>query len=357
MSKQLKIFIFLAFAFFILLIASSSFDMPLASYFWINKVHTFDDFFNENLYEHGKFGIADIVVLILVGNLLVYGGSFLSATGTMLKPYRSITGFVINAGFTTAVSTVHAMKWGFSRARPNNIVNCFLEEATSRGLSFDQAEHTAQFPQIFDTCQDIWFTPWYMPGNLTPAMGFNKGSFPGGHVATMGALVTLFFLFPSRGKWAPVRWFYLAGVILLQATMGWYRIMSETHWLTDNLASLALSILVPFAYYFFLHFPAGDREKSIVSSRKAGWEFYTIWITLFFLFAIAAIFVGIRMTLHGEWSHGLPTTAAGMIFTVVLAEANLRLLWNRSLLGKKYQRKSHYEFSKTLLLQILTTQS
>jgi membrane-associated phospholipid phosphatase len=309
---------------------------------WYNRISFMNDFFNDNLYQHQKFGIADIIVLFLVSSLFIYAMSF-TESGKNFKKWRAESGYIINAGFTLAVTSIHSVKWSLSRARPGSIVICFQEKGASAGLSINdinKPEYSGQIQNMMQGCVDTWHTAWYMPGALTSEMGFNKGSFPSGHVATMGVLMTAFFLLPKMGVNSFLRWSFFAFVLGLELLMGYHRMTSDTHWLTDNMASVYLSIAIAYGYYHFLHFPVrtddvlSHRLADSLENRKPGWEFMLLLTTLFFFYSGAAVVVGIREIAENHIQKGSIMIVAGGALAVIFAELAFRVTANRGLIFK-----------------------
>ena len=262
-------------------------------------------FFNENLYEQGKFGLPDIVTLLLVGSGIAYGLSF-SGHFPALKRIRKEIGFVMNTGFFIAVSLVHSIKWAVSRARPHDVYPDHIED----------------------------FTHWFEPGAYTLQVGFNRGSFPSGHVATIAVLLTLTFFIPA-GKDHPEgrlkKRMASALILLLALVMGWYRMMNATHWLTDNIASLFLSVFFVYFFYYFIHYPSPEIRKAFpwtgsVDRRRAGWEFFSLIALLGLLFSVASIPVGLRISfLEGHPFTGIPVMGIGILGSVLFSLATRHL--------------------------------
>ncbi len=331
--------------FTIILFFISSYDIIAMQFAWYNRISFLSEFFNDNLYQHQKFGIADLVVFFLLVNLIIYGAGFFKA-GESLRKWRREAGYVLNAGFTLAVTSIHSVKWTLSRARPGSIVICFQENGARAGLSLsdiNQPQHAAQIQSIMQSCVDTWYSAWYSPGALTAAMGFNKGSFPSGHVATMGVLITVFFLLPRFKIHSLYRWTFLVFVIFLQFMMGYYRMTSDTHWLTDNLASVFLSVIIAYSYYHFLHFPQKTENDAISYSlaesaekRKAGWEIRMLFSMLISAYSLAAIIVGFRVifTDH-QIQNGIIMIISGAVFAAISAESAFRAVFSRGMLSGK----------------------
>jgi membrane-associated phospholipid phosphatase len=257
----------------LILFLISPFDLPAGLYAREHATKFLASFFNHNMYEHQRFGMADIVVIFLLGSLGFYSASFFS-WGAKFKTIRNYSGFIITVGFTVAVSTVHAWKWAFSRVRPYDV-----------------------FPDHLGN-----FTHWFIPGAYTLKVGFNQGSFPSGHVATMSVLIALFFLLPSNGKWTGLRWIYFILVVIVALLMGWYRMMDGSHWLTDNVASIMLSIMISYFFYHFLFFPDMETRQRYplfdrLEQRRPAWAINLVWQLLCWSFSLATIFVGLRIAL------------------------------------------------------------
>lgn len=291
----------------IVLFVLAPYDIEASVFAWKNQFTILETFFNDNFYQHRKFGIADIVVLISLGSLILYGLSF-TERGRALRKWRAHTGYILNAGFASAVSVIHSSKWAFSRARPHDV-----------------------FPDKFQN-----FTEWYLPGTYTLDVGFNKGSFPGGHVATMSALFTLFFLMPRKGTAGTLRWFYYAFVVILSILMGCYRTMYADHWMTDNVASLFLAIMITYGYYTILHFPdASIRSRypwtNSVDGRRPGWEIMMVFLTLVWFYSVAAVVVGIRIMIRQHIVQGAGMFLGGILLTLIFTEISTRIMLNRSL--------------------------
>ena len=309
--------IYMGIATLIIMLAIAPSDRFLARASWYYSWNWGEKFFNQNLYEHGIFGLADIVVVIAVATIAAYIVSLTpTSIGERLRPYRAQAGFVLSAGFTMAVSIVHAIKWVTSRTRPHD-----------------------WFPVNMDA-----YTHWFEFGNYSLEVGFNRGAFPGGHVATMSVLLAYFYFMPTEGRNKHLRWFFAAAVMILSLVMGWYRMMMATHWLTDNIASMLLSVMVLYGFYHFLHFPnEAIRQKhpwtASVDRRWAGWELMFMVAMLGLLFALATIVVGIRIIfLHSDPSQGLGVFALGCVLSALFAECTSWILFRRSWAGGLFQR-------------------
>lgn len=310
MKKPFRNLLAMAIASVVLLFAVAPLDQFLAKAAWYFSWQFMADFFNMNLYEHGVFGMADIVVTVGAGALIVYGLSFLPAAAR-LRPYRRGAGFILNVGFTMAVSIVHSIKWVTSRTRPHD-----------------------WFPLNLDA-----YSHWWEFGHYPLQVGFNRGAFPGGHVATMSVLLTFFYLMPGDKRSDARRYLFAGFIILLALLMGWYRMMTATHWLTDNLASLFLSIMVVYGYYHFLHYP--DEEirarhpwTASLDLRTPGWEILFMAATFVLSFAAGAIVIGGRIAfLQGDLWFGLGVSLAGVVGSLAAFDANCRVLLRQSALA------------------------
>lgn len=280
-NKPLLSFVLLCLASLLILLALAPIDIWLAHRAYFNQWTLLKGFFNQNLYEHGIFGLADIVVTIGVVCVLIYGLSFTPA-GIRLQPFRAAAGYVLNAGVTAAVSIVHALKWMIARTRPHDVYH---------------VHDPVKEPEL------ELYTHWFEPGKFPLEVGFNRGAFPGGHVATMSVLLALVYFIPERhARWRPA---YVAVVIGAALIMAWYRMMDITHWATDNIGGLLVSLIVVYGLYTFIHFPSQHTRRlhpwtASVDHRRPGWELLLMAATLLGSFAIAAVFVGLRIAFLEE---------------------------------------------------------
>jgi membrane-associated phospholipid phosphatase len=304
MYVHLRNLALLGLATLLVLLLCAPLDLPAGLYARENATKFLASFFNENMYEHQRFGMADIVVVFLLGSLGLYTASFFS-WGARFKKIRVYCSFVFTSGGTVAVSTVHAWKWAFSRVRPYDV-----------------------FPDQLEN-----FTHWFIPGAYTLKVGFNQGSFPSGHVATMSVMIALFFLFPSKGQWNGLRWSYFILVVVVALLMGWYRMMDGGHWLTDNIASVMLSIMVCYFFYHFIFFPSMETRQRYplfarVDQRRPAWAINLVWQLLFWFFSLATIFVGLRIALlQDKLLHGSAVAVLGIILSLMFGTLTWRALF------------------------------
>lgn len=301
MKKYFYTLLLLTGSVLLVLVLLTPFDYTISKYIIGHRQeNNLTHFFNFNIYEHNIFGIADIVVLFLLGSLTVYALSFIPFFSS-LKKFRKASGYVISAGVTVALSIVHAWKWAFSRVRPYD---------------------------VFDKTFDL-YTHWFMPGRYTLEVGFNQGSFPSGHVATVAILMTLFFLMPKQ-KYRYLRWLYAFVVFLLSAYMVWLRTMVRQHWFNDNVASYGIALVILYFFYWFIHYPPSKKLSDLTDVRVKGWEFYFTLLNLFFLFAVAAIFVGLRMFFMEHNTSGIAIFASGVFFSLFLFDVIWKLLFQKT---------------------------
>lgn len=309
MRKRLIVLLWLAFVSLVVLLALVPYDYAFTKYATEHRNDTaLTDFFNYNIYEHNIFGIADIVVLFFLGSLLLYGLSFIPYFSSLKKLQRSL-GFILNAGVTVALSIVHAWKWAFSRMRPYDVFDNFPEG----------------------------YTHWFLPGQYTLELGFNQGSFPSGHVATIAAMMVLFFLIPHRQKFW--RWSFALLIFILSAYMIWLRTVVRQHWLTDNVASYGIALVVIYFFYYFVHYPKDDNVDSTIESRPSGWEFYLTLLNLIWLFVLAAIPVGLRLLFIENKMMGLGVLLGGIFGTLYLFDLVWKLLYQRKPIWQYITRK------------------
>jgi membrane-associated PAP2 superfamily phosphatase len=304
MYRHHRNLVLLGLATLLLLLLSAPLDMPLGIYARENPFDFLVGFFNLSIFLDNVLGLADIVVFFVLAALGLYFASFFT-WGARFIPIRDYCGYIFSTSFAMAISLVHSVKWALSRTRPYDV-----------------------FP---DHLQN--FTHWFVPGAYTLDVGFNKGSFPSGHVATMSVLIALFFLMPVARKWNPLRWGYIVLVIAVSMLMGWYRMMYGSHWLTDNLASLMLSILVSYFFYHYLFFPSEETRRlyplfSRVEHRRPGWAIHLVWQLLLWGFSIATTFVGLRIILIQEkLIHGAFVLLLGVVLSYLFGTITWRALF------------------------------
>lgn len=313
MSKRSRNLLLLGGLSLLLLFLLAPFDYAITNYAMEHKFrNAYTDFFNYNVYEHKIFGIADIVVLFLLANLALYALSFLSIFNkkTFWQKLRAQSGFVISAGTTVALSLIHAWKWAFSRVRPYHVFNHDIDN----------------------------YTHWFLPGKYTLQVGFNQGSFPSGHVATIAVLMTLFFFFPDRGRWA--RWLYAFLIFVLAAVMVWMRSMAGEHWFTDNVASYVIALWVFYFFYHAIHFPASPRGLAALHRRPKGWEFFFTLLMLLALFSSAAIFVGLRIFFMEKNMYvGAGVFAGGLLASLFLWDVIFMLLYQKTFFWRFFKKR------------------
>lgn len=309
MRKHFIVLLWLAFANLVVLFALVPYDYAFTKYATEHRNDTaLTDFFNYNIYEHNIFGIADIVVLFFLGSLFLYGLSFIQYFSKIKKLRRGL-GFILNAGVTVALSIVHAWKWAFSRVRPYDVFDNFPEG----------------------------YTHWFLPGQYTLELGFNQGSFPSGHVATIASMMVLFFLIPHRQKFW--RWAFALLIFILSTYMIWLRTAVRQHWITDNVASYGIALVVIYFFYYFIHYPPKENATKVVESRSSGWEFYLTLLNLIWLFAFAAIPVGLRLLFIENKMMGLGVLLGGIFSSFYLFD----IIWNLL-----YQKKPIRQFIKKI---------
>jgi membrane-associated phospholipid phosphatase len=292
----------------IALVMVSPFDLALSIFYKNNAISSYSRFVNESLFDHGGFGLSDIVVFFLLGSLVAYFVSgFLLSRNSRWWVIRVYTGFIILTSTTMALSIVHAMKWALSRARPYDVLPNHLE----------------------------LYTPWFLPGRYTLAVGFNKGSFPSGHVATMTVLLLLFYLFARKPKLQVLAWITLPATLASCAVMGWYRAMVASHWVSDNIASVCIAFAVCHWFYFSLiqvdDQVANTRFRDLVAQKRVNWwvrnwEFSLTWLILLFVFSVAGVFVGFRLLLFESSYFGILASMGSALAGWFLWKVMLRLL-------------------------------
>lgn len=288
----------------LVLFLSAPLDLPLGIYAKENPIDFLVGFFNLSIFLDNVLGLADIVVFFVLGALALYIASFFS-WGARFKSIRDYCGYIFSTSFAMAISLIHAVKWALSRTRPYDV-----------------------FPDHLQT-----FTHWFVPGAYTLDVGFNKGSFPSGHVATMSVLIALFFLMPTARKWNLFRWSYIVIVVAMAMLMGWYRMMYGSHWFTDNLASLMLSIMLSYFFYHFIFFPSPETRQRYplfdrMEHRHPAWAIHLVWQLLVWGFSIATVFVGLRIIfLQDKLLHGTAILLLGIVLSYFFGRVTWRALF------------------------------
>jgi hypothetical protein len=146
-------------------------------------------------------------------------------------------------------------------------------------------------------------------------------------------LIALFFLMPVARKWNLLRWGYIALVAAMAMLMGWYRMMYGSHWLTDNVASLMLSIVVSYFFYHYIFFPSAETRQRYplfdrIEQRHPAWAMHLIWQLMVWVFSLATIFVGLRIiVLQDKFLYGSAVLVLGVVLTYLFGKLTWRALF------------------------------
>ena len=206
----------------------------------------FADFMGRSLFEGAAFGFGDIGTLSHLTAFIVYLG--VAARRDRLLKMRPELGYL---AFAAAVGglCIQGIKVLMARPRPGGD-----------------------------------FLPFWQLSQTAPDRLFGSGSFPSGHTAQIALL--LGFVYTWQRTTLRRRYGAACAVFLAAAGMGFSRVVSFKHWLTDTVASIFLCwLLLHVSYYRVLRIPEQrwylEQTGSLPRSWPRFWELELVfWATL-----------------------------------------------------------------------------
>ncbi|MFH1985616.1 MAG: phosphatase PAP2 family protein [Pseudomonadota bacterium] len=261
------------------LLLTTPVDYSWTVYLATHKVESFAEYMGQSIFEGELPGGGDPVICYLIAVVGFYYATLRAKSGSRLYLLRPAAGFLVVASLTSAIFTVHSLKWIVGRARPGEVFSGHLP-----------------------------FSPWFALGPQLMSQGIFGGSFPSGHTAlafTPFALVYVLARRWSAGRNALLPVTVGALVMLYTAAMGTARCMTSSHWVSDVAGSVALSMAAMYLIYFkLLQVPAQEAAAGRGESERPlpiGWELRLAFsMSLFCAGAVAAL-CGLRII----WRQGL----------------------------------------------------
>ncbi|THB81326.1 MAG: phosphatase PAP2 family protein [Desulfobacteraceae bacterium] len=284
--------------FIITMILLDSIDYDLTLFLHENRPDFLGNFMRRSLFEGEGFGAGDPVIIFL---LIAAIGYYLTLRFPdrigHARRFRPHFGFIITTSLFSAIMMVHSLKWILGRTRPYLVLN-----------------------------EGLPYSAWFEFGHHFVTQGVYRGSFPSGHTAQACLLISLCYVLTGdlrhRIETRVFGWFLVLLVLGYTVTMGTYRCMFLSHWATDVVGAVGLTILYShMIYHNLLKVPAQMayfRKHGTFADMPLGFELY-ISIYLFgVVLGFMGIALGTRGLLRGEGLiFGLLILAGGLLCTLM----------------------------------------
>lgn len=279
------------------------FDYQLTLFLSSHDLELFADFFNRSVFNgDSQPGAGDFLYPLLLAALLLYLPSWLWKDAYIvtlgrfqaaLLFLRPLTGFVLASAFCSALLFVHTVKQVVGRARPDDVF-----------------------------AGKMAFSAWYQNGSHFFVHGSYTGSLPSGHTAT--ASISLIFVYVLlallQKRYRRIGWGALALAVLFVFCMGFSRMMSASHWLTDVTFTLfAEWALIHIFFFWILKVPQQLDYLELhgrPQPRRTMFELRFCFHLLLACFGIWAFFTGLRSFGFEGWSWLLALCPAGLVWTL-----------------------------------------